>query len=62
MFLEQKMPVFWSKRIAELGGSYVGFVSPQNNLQMLGVTILTNLVEAEDFTVTVVIACTDLVN
>ena len=76
MFLEQKMLVFWSKNIAEMGGTYAVPMRPKTSYNFFGLTILTNIVDAEDFAahvalrlcrhlvayfVTFAIACTVLV-
>ena len=74
VFLEQKMLVFWSKN---MGGTYAVPMRPKTSYNFFGLTILTNIVDAEDFAahvglrlcshlvayfVTFAIACTVLVS
>ena len=44
-----KNACFLVKKDCRIWGTYAGFVSPNNKLQILGVTALTNIVDAEDF-------------
>ena len=49
MFLEQKMLVFWSKNIAEMGGTYAVPMRPKTSYNFFGLTTLTSIVDAGDF-------------
>ena len=51
------MLVFWSKNIAEMGGTYAVPMRPKTSYYFFGLTILTNIVMLKTLQLMLVYAC-----